>query len=48
MTHTSQIDHDVCIMMSFEEQVDTWFSEALQIADEGLGHWTLVWNSGAD
>ena len=37
----SQIDHDVCVMMSFEEQVDTWFSEALQIADEDwvIGHW---------
>ena len=37
----SQLEHDVCILMSFEEQVNKWFEEALQIVDEDcvIGHW---------
>ena len=32
--HPSQLEHDVCVMMTFEEQVDNWFEEALQTVDE--------------
>ena len=30
-----------CVMMPFEEQVDKWFKEALQMVDEDcvIGHW---------
>ena len=40
-THSSQLEHDVCVMMPFEEQVDNWFEEALQTVDEDavIGHW---------
>ena len=39
--HPSQLEHDVCVMMPFEEQVDNWFEEALQTVDEDavIGHW---------
>ena len=39
--HPSQLEHDVCVMMPFEEQVDKWFDEALQTVDEDavIGHW---------
>ena len=39
--HSSQLEHDVCVMMPFEEQVEKWFEEALQMVDEDciIGHW---------
>ena len=39
--HPSQLEHDVCVMMTFEEQVNKWFDEALQMVDEDyvIGHW---------
>ena len=39
--HLSQLKHDVCLLMSFEEQVETWFEEALQAVDEDqlIGSW---------
>ena len=39
--HPSQLEHDVCVMMPFQEQVDKWFDEALQTVDEDavIGHW---------
>ena len=38
--HPSQLEHDVCVTMPFEEQVDNWFEEALQTVDEDavIGH----------
>ena len=37
----SQLEHDVCVMMAFEEQVNKYFDEALQMVDEDhvIGHW---------
>ena len=39
--HPSQSEHDVCLMMPFEELVDTWFEEGLENIDEDevLGSW---------
>ena len=39
--HPSQKEHNVCVMMTFEEQVDMWFNEALTKVDEDLvlGKW---------
>ena len=39
--HPSQLEHEVCVLMPFEEQVDKWFDEALQTVDEDavIGHW---------
>ena len=39
--HPSQIEHDVCLMMPFEEQVHRWFDEALDTVDEDIiiGSW---------
>ena len=39
--HPSQLEHDICVMMPFEEQVNKWFDEALQMVDEDyiIGHW---------
>ena len=39
--HPSQLEHNVCVTMPFEEQVDKWFDEALQTVDEDciIGHW---------
>lgn len=32
--HPSQLEHDVCVIMPFEEQVDNWFNEILEAVDE--------------
>ena len=39
--HPSQLEHDVCVLMDFDEQVHQWFDEALAMADEDLviGKW---------
>ena len=39
--HPSQTEHDVCMMLTFEEQVNKWFDEALEMVDEDyiIGHW---------
>ena len=39
--HPSQLEHDACMIMSFEERVNEWFDEALQMVDEDyiIGHW---------
>ena len=37
----SQLEHDVCIFMTFQEKVEKWYEEALDMVDEDfiLGHW---------
>ena len=39
--HPSQLEHDVCVMMPFEEQVHRWFDEALNSVNEDvvIGSW---------
>ena len=37
----SQLEHDVCLHMTFKEKVEKWYEEALNMVDEDfiLGHW---------
>ena len=39
--HPSQMEHDVCILTSYHEQVNQFFEEALNAVDEDrvIGHW---------
>ena len=39
--HPSQLEHDVCILMPFAEQVNQWFEDALSIVnmDMVIGNW---------
>ena len=39
--HPSQLEHDVCILMPFAEQIDRWFEEALTMINEDcvIGTW---------
>ena len=39
--HPSQLEHDVCILMPFADQVNQWFDDALSIVDMDvvIGNW---------